>query len=151
MKQWRLVAMMSMMVVSCAAPQALEVRSTHLRNLETPSMQDEPMVRAEQENLLHGAIGLREQEQRLGHYYVVRWNDASQGEPVKVLFEFQQGSTGSQIHRQEASFDASETSGKAEFVVNGDSYLKGGRVLAWQCRLFRGDREIARRRSYLWE
>lgn len=150
MKQWWL-AMVPALMVSCGAPPALEVRSTHLRNLEIASAQDEPMIRAEQQRLLHGAVGVREQEQALGHYYQVLWHDEAVGEPVKVVFEYQQGGSGSRIFKKEATFEAEETEGRVEFSITGDAYLKGGRVLAWQCTLFRGGREVARRHSYLWE
>lgn len=136
-------------LAGCGAPM-LEVRPTHLRSLEIEDA-EQPMIRSEQRRLLHGAIGVREQEQRLGHYYVVRWDEASVGEPARVVFEYQQAGTASRVWRQEQGFGVGETSGRAEFRVVGDDYLKGGRVLAWRCRLFRGGREMASRQSYLWD
>ena len=137
------------MLVGCAPPM-IDVRPTHLRSLEVEDY-GQPMIRGEQLRLFYGAIGVREEEQRLGHYYVVLWNEDSAGEPVRVVFEYQQAGTASRVKRQEQVFDAGETSGRAEFQVTGDDYLKGGRVLAWRCRLFRGDREMGSRHSYLWE
>lgn len=133
----------------CGSPM-LDVRPTHLRSLELEDF-DQPLVRGEQQRLFYGAIGVREQEQRLGHYYVVLWNEDSTGDPARVVFEYQQAGTASRVKRQERTFDPGETSGRAEFRVIGDDYLEGGRVLAWRCRLFRGDRELASRQSYLWE
>lgn len=128
----------------------LDVRPVHMRNLDIADP-DQPMIRGEQRRLLHGAIGVREQEQRLGHYYVVLWEDDSGGGPARVSFEYQQAGTASRILRQEQSFAPGATSGRAEFRIIGDDYLEGGRVLAWRCRFFRGEREIASRHSYLWE
>ncbi|MGE9271525.1 MAG: hypothetical protein ACQKBU_12040 [Verrucomicrobiales bacterium] len=135
---------------SCNSPQALDVRPMHLRNLEVVD-DDEPMIRNEQRRRFYGAIGVREQEQRLGHYYTVLWQDGSAGAPVKVELEYQQGSTGSRVLRQSQEFGGDLTEGKAEFRIIGEDYLEGGRVLAWRCRLWRGDRLVAHRQSYLWE
>jgi hypothetical protein len=148
--RWMTMAMV-LLLAACGTRQALEVRPTHLRNLEVDAGNDESMIRGEQRRLLHGAIGVREQEQRLGYYYVVLWNDDSTGEPVRVVFEYQQASTGSKVRKQELNFDGSQAEGRGEFRVIGDDYLKGGRVLAWKCTLLRGGREVASRHSYLWQ
>lgn len=139
----------AVLLVGCGSPM-LDVRPTHLRNLEVEDS-EQPMIRGDQRRLLYGAIGVREQEQRLGHYYVVLWNEDSGGEPAKVVFEYQQAATASRVLRQEQTFEPGLTEGRAEFRVTGEDYLEGGRVLAWRCRLFRGDREVASRHSYLWE
>lgn len=137
-------------MAGCASPM-LDVRPMHMRDLDVAEP-DQPMIRGEQRRLLHGAIGVREQEQRLGHYYVVLWNeDSMTGEPARVVFEYQQAGTASRVLRREQTFAADQTSGRAEFRIVGDDYIKGGRVLAWRCRLFRGDQELASRNSYLWE
>lgn len=148
--RWMMLATV-VVLAACSSPQALEVRPTHLRSLEVDAGNDEPMIRGEQRRLLHGAIGVREQEQRLGYYYVVLWDDDSSGEPVKVVFEYQQASTASKVRRQELSFDGGETEGRGEFRIIGDEYIEGGRVLAWKCTLMRGGREVASRHSYLWQ
>lgn len=100
---------------------------------------------------MYGAVGVREQEQRLGQYYDILWRDEEAGEPVKVVFEYQQASTASKVLKKIQNFEADARKGKAEFKIIGDSYLKGGRVLSWKCTLLRGNREVASRHSYLWE
>lgn len=140
----------SVILASCGTPPDLEVRPMHLRNLEIAD-EDEPMIRNDQRRLLHGAIGIREQEQMLGHYYTVLWNNEDVGEPVTVKLEYQQGSSGSSVKTLTQEFDGSDTSGTAEFEIIGDDYLKKGRVLAWRCSLWRGRREVSHRQSYLWE
>lgn len=137
-------------LASCGSRPALEVRTFHLRNLERRGGLD-PLIEAEQKRRLHGAIGVRESEQRLGHYYTVPWSDGAAGEPVEVVLEYQQGGSGSRVKRQVREFAADRTKGTAEFTVIGDDYLKGGRVLAWKCTLLRGGREVASKQSYLWE
>ncbi|MBK1826209.1 hypothetical protein [Haloferula rosea] len=122
----------------------------HLRNREIAD-EEEPMIRGEQRRLFHGAIGVREQEQCLGHYYTVLWRNDEVGEPVEVRFEYQQGESGSRVLTKTQTFDGSMEKGRAEFRIIGDEYLKKGRVLAWRCSLWRGGREIEHRQSYLWE
>jgi len=145
-----LAALGAALFASCGTPEALDVRPFHMRELTVES-NEEAMIRGEQRRRLYGAVGVREQEQRLGHYYTVLWHDEAVGEPVRVRFEYQQGATGSRILSQEREFDGGQVSGQAEFAVIGADYLEGGRVLAWRCRLFRGGREVASRRSYLWQ
>lgn len=136
-------------LASCGAPQALEVRPYLLRTTENEVIED-PLILAERNRRFHGAIGIREQEQRLGHYYTILWHDPSAGQPVEVRFEYQQAATASKILRKSATFPGSDTRGRTEFQIIGDDYLKGGRVLAWKATLLRGDREISHRQSYLW-
>lgn len=111
------------------------------------------MVRMEKERRLHGAVSMAERRQRLGQYYTLIWRDSAgvnQG-PVEVVFQYQQGATGSRKKRITHEFPASASNGIVEFAVIGDNYLKGGRVLAWQATVLRNGRELASSRSYLWK
>jgi hypothetical protein len=139
-------------LTGCSTRSSLEVDSFFMRDFSTPET-DEPMVRMEKLRRLHGALTAAERNDRLGHYYTMHWSDpagAGKGE-IEIVFEYQQGSTASQVKRQWQRFASSDRSGKAEFRVTGNDYLKGGRVLAWKATLKRGGREIAKRHSYLWE
>jgi hypothetical protein len=140
-------------LTGCSATRSsLEVDSFFMRDFSTPET-DEPMVRMEKLRRLHGALTAAERNDRLGHYYTMHWSDpagAGKGE-IEIVFEYQQGSTASQVKRQWQRFASSDRSGKAEFRVTGNDYLKGGRVLAWKATLKRGGREIASHHSYLWE
>lgn len=141
------------MLGACAGPrEALVVRQFQLRD-QAPGSTDEPMVRMEKERLLRGAVSMAERRDRLGQYYALLWNDldgAGQGE-VELIFEYQQGATGSRIKRLVRKFPANETEGRTEFAVIGDNYFKGGKVLAWKATLQRGKRVIATQQSYLWQ
>jgi hypothetical protein len=139
-------------LTGCSTRSSLEVDSFFMRDFSTPET-DEPMVRMEKLRRLHGALTAAERNDRLGHYYTMHWSDpagAGKGE-IEIVFEYQQGSTASQVKRQWQRFASSDRSGKAEFRVTGDDYLKGGRVLAWKATLKRGGREIESHHSYLWE
>ena len=111
------------------------------------------MVRMEKERRLHGAVSMAERRQRLGQYYTLVWQDSAgvgQGS-VEVVFQYQQGATGSLVKRMTWEFPASSAEGIAEFTVIGDNYFKGGRVLAWQATVLRDGRELASKRSFLWK
>jgi hypothetical protein len=139
-------------LTGCSTRSSLEVDSFFMRDFSTPET-DEPMVRMEKLRRLHGALTAAERNDRLGHYYTMHWSDpagAGKGE-IEILFEYQQGSTASQVKRQWQRFASSDRRGKAEFRVTGDQFLKGGRVLAWKATLKRGGREIESHHSYLWE
>jgi len=139
-----------LVLVSCAGPDALKVKTFVLRD-EQRSAGSNPWARMEKESRLRGAVTMEERRQRLGQYLTVLWSDADTGEgEVEVVFEYVQGKTGSRIKTRTEKFGAGETRGRASFAVIGDDYVRNGRVLAWQVRLLRGGREIASRRSYLW-
>jgi hypothetical protein len=153
MKLWKPLAVLVLLLMSVACSTtkpALDVRLTQLRSIKADDT-DDPMLRGEQQQILYGAIGVNEQAQRRGQYYTVFWNDASGSGPVEVVFEYQQASTGSTVRKQIQRFSGSDVSGKAYFTFNGDNYIKGGRVLAYRCKLLRGGKELASRRSYLWQ
>lgn len=139
-------------LTGCSTRSSLEVDSFFMRDFSTPET-DEKMIRMEKLRRLHGALTAAERNDRLGHYYTMHWSDpagAGKGE-IEIVFEYQQGSTASQVKRQWQRFASSDRSGKAEFRVTGNYYLKGGRVLAWKATLKRGGREIESHHSYLWE
>ncbi|WP_193213358.1 hypothetical protein [Luteolibacter marinus] len=139
-------------LLSCSSPQVLDVRPFHLREITAEDGED-PMIVGEQRRRLHGAIGVNEQAQKLGYYYTVLWDDSGSG-PGEIVFEYQQGSTGSRVKKLSHRIEAGQSSGRAEFSVTGGEYLRDGkpdRVLAWRCRLIRDGREVASRHSYLWQ
>lgn len=138
-------------LVSCAAKRTeLEVKPFVLRDADF-GYNDDPMVRSEMMRRLHGAVGVREQEQVLGQYFTVLWSHPAPETPVEVVFEYQQGGTGSLVKRSVRKFEAGVESGKAEFSVVGSNYTKNGRVLAWKVSLMSGGRVLATRKSYLWQ
>lgn len=149
MKRW-LFVIVAGALASCAGPkQALEVKTFQLRDAKNDQGED-PMVRAEKQRRLYGAVSVAEQSQRLGQYYTVLWQDASSSGPVQVVMDYQQGATASKVKREVRHFPAGSTAGTAEFSVTGDNFIKNGRVLAWRIALQRDGRELHHRQSYLW-
>lgn len=138
---------------ACAKkPEALVVKQFQLRD-QIRNNNEEPMVRMEKERRLRGAVSMAERRERLGQYYTLLWQDSGgggQGE-VEVIFKYRQGATGSRVKRMTKQFPPTTTKGIAEFAVIGDDYFTGGRVLAWEASVMRGGRELASRRSYLWQ
>lgn len=138
---------------SCAGNrQPLVVKQFVVRDQES-GMGDEPMTAMEKNRHLLGAVSMEERRQRLGQYYTILWHDeagAGSG-PVEVVFQYQQGATASRVKRMSKSFPAADGKGRAEFAVIGDDYFDNGKVLAWKATVSRGGRELASRRSYLWQ
>jgi len=147
------ISLLALCLGACAGRQETLVVKQFLLRDQVRNTQDEPMVRMEKERRLHGAVSMAERRQRLGQYYTLIWRDSAgvnQG-PVEVVFQYQQGATGSRKKRITQEFPASASNGIVEFAVIGDNYLKGGRVLAWQATVLRNGRELASSRSYLWK
>jgi hypothetical protein len=145
--------MAALLLGACAGPpETLVVKQFQLRD-QVRDAGEEPMVRMEKSRRLRGAVSMEERRQRLGQYYTILWSDpagAGQGK-VEVLFQYQQGGSASRVKRMTKEFPASDAEGIAEFAVVGDDYFKGGKVLAWRASVSRGGRELASRRSYLWQ
>lgn len=145
--------MAALLLGACAGPpETLVVKQFQLRD-QVRDAGEEPMVRMEKSRRLRGAVSMEQRRQRLGQYYTILWSDpagAGQGK-VEVLFQYQQGGSASRVKRMTKEFPASDAEGIAEFAVVGDDYFKGGKVLAWRASVSRGGRELASRRSYLWQ
>jgi len=135
-------------LVSCGGPDTLRVRQFHLRDTKVATGQ--PFIRAETNELLHGAVTQEERELRLGNYYHVRWRKLSGEEPVKIVFEYRQAKSGAKVFRKEKVSPA-KSRGDRKMLVIGNEYLKGGRVTAWRVTIYDGDQLAAQKQSYLWE
>ncbi|MCW1886947.1 hypothetical protein OKA04_19565 [Luteolibacter flavescens] len=135
---------------SCGSPQVLDVRPLHIRDVSTAES-DDPMIRGDRMRRFHGAVSVGEKGERMGYTYTILWNEASSPDAGEIVFEYQQGSTGSRVKKMVHRISDGETSGRAEFAILGKDYREGGRVLAWRCTMYRGGREIASRHSYLWQ
>ncbi len=139
------------MLVSCGGTrEVLEVKQFHLRSTETPRGENE-VVRGEKLKRLHGAVSAAERRDRLGYYYMVRWTGPAgrENDPVRLEFDYQQATTGSKVLHMEQELPGT-AAGKTEIQVTGPAYQTGGRVLAWQLRMYRGEDLVDTRRSYLW-
>ena len=138
-------------LVSCGGLEpGLDVKSFRLREAGEVGDENE-VVRAERLRRLHGAVSMEEREARLGDYYTVRWNGpaGTESQPVQIVFEYRQAATGSKILSMSQEHAGTAT-GSVEFAVRGEAYQKGGRVLAWRIRLYRGGDLVDTKRSYLW-
>ncbi len=146
------ILLLALTLAACVGPtQTLEVKQFHLRD-ETLASTEEPMIRMEKLRRLHGAISASERRDRLGQYYTLFWSDpdgVGQGE-VEVVFQYQQGASASLVKRMSKKFPSSDAAGTVEFAIIGEDYLTRGKVLAWKATVYRGNRELASRQSYLW-
>lgn len=144
--------LLTLVLVSCAGPRpTLEVKALRLRDADTVVGDSNEVVRAAKLQKFYGAVTMEERESRLGDYFTVSWNGPAgqESEPVKVVFEYRQASTGAKILKSVQERPGTER-GTVEFSVTADAYQKGGRVLAWRIRLYRGGQLVDTKRSYLW-
>lgn len=141
---------LTLVLASCGSREPLVVKQFTVKNSD-PAWSDDLLVRGEVQKRLYGAVEQVDREKRKGQYYSVRWRANPGGGPVKVRFQYRQASTGSQLRELEQTVAATKGTGVVEFSVAGDSYLKGGRVLAWRMLLSQGGQDLAEKRSFLWE
>ncbi len=117
------------------------------------SWQESPL-RANTQYLLYGANTRKEKYDRLGDYYHVNWYDAEPTRPVKLVMQYTQALTASQIltrtieHKEPRKSSGSR---KEEFFFNGEERRKGGDILTWRIELYVDGKLVDSRQSYLWE
>lgn len=145
-----IAAILLLCLAACSAPvEPLMIKQFTLRDQES-SVADDSMVQNEKLRRLHGAVSIEERKQRLGQYYTVLWN-ADAPAKKEIVFRYQQGASGSRIKEIRRTLATGSSSGKEEFSIIGDNYLKNGRVLAWKIDLTANGETIASKQSYLWE
>lgn len=137
-------------LASCGGtPDALVVKQFTLRDQDVATESD-PMVQNAKTRRLYGAVSVEERKQRLGQYYTVLWN-ADPGLGKEIIFQYQQGKSGSRIKRMSRAIPAGTADGREEFAVIGDDYFDNGRVLTWKMTLKVGGEVVSTKQSYLWE
>ena len=142
------LALATLLLVSCGAPESLRIRQFHLR--ETKVATGHPFIRAETNKRLHGAVTEKERELRRGNYYHIRWHGLSGQNPVKVVFEYRLARTGAAVRKIGFVAGASKK-GDREIVIGGIEYMKDGHVQSWRVTLYDGDTKVSVKKSYLWE
>lgn len=153
MASWKwTLALAAPWFAACTAPKPLTVQSHTVRDQLHEMHSGDPMAQNEKLRRLHGAVSMEERAKLLGQYFTIRWNDAAvTAGPAEVVFEYQQGATGSAVKSLREDFPAAATRGVAEFSVIGEDYTRNGKVLAWRVTLRRGGETLATRHSYLWQ
>lgn len=150
MKEFFPILAVVLALASCGgAPEALVVKQFTLRDQDV-STENDPMVQNTKTGRLYGAVSVEERKQRLGQYFRVLWS-ADSGLEKEVIFQYQQGASGSLVKRMERRIPAGSARGVEEFGVIGDDYFDNGRVLAWKMTLRAGGEVISTKQSYLWE
>ncbi|WP_205619011.1 hypothetical protein [Rubritalea marina] len=134
-----------------SAPDAVDVREYHLRDLERVN-RDNPIIRAEQQKRLRGAVSYKERRDRLGQYYSVSWSlpHGHGNKDVRVVFLYQQADTGHVVLTKEQRFTKSSGTKTCEFIFNGEEYRGKGRVLCWKVEAYADGDLIGSEQSYLW-
>lgn len=142
-------------LASCASDEVLEVRQFHLRNTEVERdyydrSNENQFIRGEINKRVHGAVTQKERDARKGDYYTVSWKRLSGANPVRVVFECRQATSGSRVKKMDRKLPAA-VSGKTEFQIIGNDFLNKGRVTAWRMSLYDGSQKLATKTSYLWD
>ncbi len=154
-KDWEMKAFfaagcLALILVSCGSREPLVVRQFTLRETD-PDWSDDRLIRGEIQKRLYGAVEQSEREKRIGQYYTARWRVDPAAGPIEVGFYYRQASTGSKVQKLTQKVQPNKETGVVEFSVTGDSYLKGGRVLAWRMELRRSGQLLGEKKSFLWE
>jgi len=116
-----------------------------------PLRTTDPAMIFEFQRLFHGAVTLKEINERYGHYYTVFWKAADRNAgPVTIRLEYLQALSGLNKRVQEQVVEDIRRSNISKFQVTGDEYYKRGRVIAWRLSILRGKEELVSQQSALW-
>lgn len=150
MKAILLASSLGLLLASCGPREPLEVKQFTVRETD-PDWSQDLMVRGEVQKRLYGAVEQIDREKRKGQYYTARWRADPAAGPVTIRFQYRQAATGSRVRELSQTVAAQRGTGAVEFSIAGDSYLKGGRVLAWRMLLSQNGQNLAEKKSFLWE
>ncbi len=117
------------------------------------SWQESPL-RANAQYLLYGANTRKQKADRIGDYYHVSWYDAEPTRPVKLVMQYTQALTASEVLTRSIDYpEPREKAGtrKEEFFFNGEERRKRGDILTWRIELLIDGKVVDSRQSYLWE
>ncbi len=142
------LAVLALVLASCGSSEQLRIRQFHLRSDRAADGNE--FIRAEMNKRLYGAVSTKERELRKGQFYAVRWQDLSGSNPVKIVFEYRQQTTGATVKRKSRVLPAA-VEGRTEFEITGSDYYQNGRVLAWRMTLYDGKKVVSRKQSFLWD
>lgn len=148
---WSLLVSCASLICSCSSvSDAVDVREFHLKETHRVN-RDNPVVRAEQQKRLRGAVSRQEQLDRLGQYYSIVWSQPlGSDEPIRVVFHYQREASGHERLERVQEFAAGSGVSQCEFVFAGEDYRKNGRVLCWKVEVFAGGEVLGEVESYLW-
>lgn len=111
------------------------------------------LLRAQYNFVMRGAVSVDDQKKRLGEYFFCEWYNATPDMQTKLVIEYQQSSTGSQIIKQEYIYKPGQL-GKgiqeAEFHRLGEEYKKGGVMLTWRLSIYVNGKCVDSRHSFMW-
>lgn len=133
-------------------PTITEINEINSKHLEYSSFKN-GYNRAQTAYIMYGAMTDKEKVRRLGQYYNIHWADACPDKPMVFTFDYMQAGTGSKVMTKSFDYPAGRSGDDVvvEIPVNGDDFLKNGRIMAWKASLAeRGKPPLSVRTSYLW-
>ena len=99
----------------------------------------------------YGAVTEEQKKAKLGHYYVINFENSGPAEDLVLRFEYRQERTRDKILMFEIPFTAVKGARKGKFQVVGPDYVANGRVISWRASVVRPNGEIMdERTSWVW-
>ncbi len=141
--------------LSACAPTRSELREIADAPLKSTSLPDweSGLLRANASYHLYGVMTGKERVGLLGDYYYVTWYDASPNQKTRLVFQYQQAATGSQVKEVVMDFAPGREPGERHecFQFTGKERAKLGDILAWRLLLEVDGKVVDSEQSYLWE
>lgn len=98
-----------------------------------------------------GAVTKAQKRSKLGHYYVVNWENQGDVAHYELRFDYRQSKTREKVRTLTIPYpNAKKGSHKARFSVTGDAYLEQGPLTSWRVSLVRNGIIVAQEKSFVW-
>lgn len=132
-----------------------EIADLPLKSTAVPSWGEQyAPLRAHAKYLMYGARTKKEQADRVGDYYYVRWYDASPTSPTKLVMRYTQALTASkELSRTIEMNEPREKAGNqlTKFFFAGKDRRHRGDILSWRIELYVDGKLTDAKQSYLWQ
>jgi hypothetical protein len=152
-----LAAGLGLLLASCTTESVgtgatiLKVNPYHMADAFEPITAADPSLRFERDSILHGAISVEERRALQGNYYTIFWKAEDRSQPVKVVLEYRQKSTGLTVKKLEQEVTDIRRGNTTKFSLIGQDYVTNGPVTSWRASIVRGKETLVDYKSYLWE
>jgi hypothetical protein len=98
----------------------------------------------------HGAITVKEKQDRKGNIFVINWQNDGKPSDFTVRLDYRQANTREKVMTKTQDYKSFDGYEKTVLKVVGDDYLRGGVVNSWRISIVRDGKIVAQEKSFIW-
>ena len=98
----------------------------------------------------HGAITVKERQDRKGNIFVINWQNDGKPADFTVRLDYRQANTREKVMTKTQDYKDFDGYEKTVLKVVGEDYLRGGVVNSWRISIVRDGKIVAQEKSFIW-